>query len=214
MRDGQPGVSYVSESAERYAPLTFALSEAWSWLVATGLLAPSPLPDPQYPKDAAYAPTRLGYELSGNDRPLEALAARRRLGMELHRTIAEKVEQLASVGAMDSAAIFALRTVEDRVRSLAGDPKGSKGQRLTGRALMTLAFAAEGPLADPDPEMDESERVGMRELFTGAFAAMRNPLSHTSSVRWADPIAAAEVVLLADLLLRHLDTVEMRLDTR
>src|SRR4051794_28247369 len=69
--EGRPGLTDTAQTAEQHAPLTFALSEAWSWLVSHDLLAPSPLPDPQYPNDPAFAPTRLGYELAGLERPLD-----------------------------------------------------------------------------------------------------------------------------------------------
>jgi hypothetical protein len=42
------------------------------------------------------------------------------------------------------------------------------------------------------------------ELYAGAFGALRNALGHRE-VRWDDPTEAAEVVLLADLLMRRLD---------
>ena len=50
----------------------------------------------------------------------------------------------------------------------------------------------------------------MMELFTGGFGAVRNPLGHRN-VEWDDPTEAAEMVLLADLLMRQLDRVEARL---
>ena len=43
-------------------------------------------------------------------------------------------------------------------------------------------------------------------LFAGAFGAVRNPLGH-DHVEWSDPAEAAEMVLLADSLIRQLDRV-------
>jgi hypothetical protein len=45
----------------------------------------------------------------------------------------------------------------------------------------------------------------MMNLFQGAIGVFKNPPSHRQ-VDYADPILASEVVLLADLLLRLLDT--------
>jgi hypothetical protein len=69
---------------------------------------------------------------------------------------------------------------------------------------MRHAFGEGGPLADP--EADRGEQVGVMELYAGAFGALRNALGHRE-VRWDDPTEAAEVVLLADLLMRRLDRV-------
>ena len=73
---------------------------------------------------------------------------------------------------------------------------------------MQSVFSSEnGPLADSDAE--PGERVGIMNLFAGAFGAVRNGLVHTE-VEWADPTEAAEYVLLADLLMRLLDRAEQR----
>lgn len=198
------------EPLEQHLDLSFAVSEAWAWLVSHDLLARSPLPDPQYPKQDAYAVTRLGYDLLRHDKPLDHLNARRRLGLELHESIAADLAPLVAVGAFDSAAFKALRTVEETVRRLAGDPRSSSGGRLVGRPLMQHAFRTDGPLANPEAE--PAEQQGLMELYAGAFGAIRNPLNHTS-VAWSDPTAAAEVVLIADFLLRQLDVVATRLVT-
>ncbi|MEU8501457.1 MULTISPECIES: TIGR02391 family protein [Streptomyces] len=57
-----------------------------------------------------------------------------------------------------------------------------------------------GPTADP------GEAVALMELFKGAFGTFKNPASHRR-VDFADPTEAAEVVLLADLLMRLLDKI-------
>ncbi len=44
-------------------------------------------------------------------------------------------------------------------------------------------------------------------LFRGAISVFKNPVSHRQ-VDYADPTLASEVVLLADLLLRILDSRE------
>jgi hypothetical protein len=58
--------------------------------------------------------------------------------------------------------------------------------------------------------MDSGEREATMALFWGAIGVFKNPPSHRQ-VDYQDPTQAAEVVLLADLLLRMLDEVEARL---
>jgi uncharacterized protein (TIGR02391 family) len=112
------------------------------------------------------------------------------------------------VGAFEQAALLGLRAIEARVRSITGDPRGKRGDRLTGTTLMQHAFAPDGgPLTDPSAE--PGERVGVMSLYVGAFGAVRNALVHTE-IEWADPTEAAEYVLLADLLMRLLDRAENR----
>jgi hypothetical protein len=48
-------------------------------------------------------------------------------------------------------------------------------------------------------------------LFRGSIGMFKNPSSHRA-VDYSDPTFAAEVVLLADLLLRILDRVAERLE--
>ncbi|MBA3279812.1 MAG: hypothetical protein H0U22_14100, partial [Geodermatophilaceae bacterium] len=82
--------------------------------------------------------------------------------------------------AFEQAAFDALREVEVRVRELAGT---AKARGLVGVPLMRYAFGVDGPLASA---ADPGERDGVRELFSGAFGAVRNPLGHRT-IAWDDP---------------------------
>jgi uncharacterized protein (TIGR02391 family) len=108
------------------------------------------------------------------------------------------------MGQFELAAFAALREVEIRVRDLGGFEND-----MIGVPLMTAAFnpGAPGPLADVAAEKGEQEAT--MALFRGAIGTFKNPSSHRA-VDYDDPVLAAEVVLLADLLLRLLDRIERR----
>ena len=107
------------------------------------------------------------------------------------------------MGQHELAAFAALRQVEIRVRELDGASESQLGV-----PLMQAAFNKEGPLRQRD--MDPGEQDAMMALFWGAIGMFKNPPSHRQ-VDYKDPTQAAEVILLADLLLRMLDDVEARL---
>lgn len=73
--------------------------------------------------------------------------------------------------------------------------------------LMQEAFRTGGPLADTSAEA--GEQVATMQLFMGAIGALKNPASHRT-VHFDDPTEAAEVVQLADLLLRILSRISAR----
>lgn len=180
-----------------------AMTEAWDWLVAQGLVSG---PARQHRTDAFV--TRQGRRILSDPDGLARLQAEQRLGMDLHERVAERVRTQYLIGEYEAATFLALRTVEIRVRELAQIPETKVGSS----RLMQQAFAHEdgklGPLADSS--QDASERAGTMALFWGAMGLYKNPVSHRQ-VQYADPTVASEIVLLADLLLRILDGVEERL---
>jgi uncharacterized protein (TIGR02391 family) len=96
---------------------------------------------------------------------------------------------------------MAMKEVEVKVRALGGLPAS-----LLGVALMHQAFrpprgdgSEGGPLHRPDDEPGEA--VAAMNLFAGAIGLFKNPASHRR-VDFDDATEAAEVVLLADLLMR------------
>jgi uncharacterized protein (TIGR02391 family) len=134
---------------------------------------------------------------------LGRLQAGQRLDVDLHPTLAWTVRRQFLMGEFELAAFAALKEVEVRVRTL-----GGFGSDSIGVPLMTAAFSSKRPLRDVSAEGGEQEAV--MSLFRGAIGTFKNPSSHRA-VDYDDPVLAAEVVLLADLLMRLLDRVEARL---
>ncbi len=87
-----------------------------------------------------------------------------------------------------------MREVEIRVRRL-----GELDQSLVGVKLMHAAFGPGGPLEDKS--LTQAERDRRRELFAAAVGYYGSP-THHRNVRYTNPQDAAEVVLLANNLIR------------
>lgn len=74
---------------------------------------------------------------------------------------------------------------------------------------MTQAYRkSAGPLADESSP--EAEQDALMHLFRGAYGAFRNPASHRD-LDFDDPAEGAEIVLLADLLMRITERAAARL---
>lgn len=97
----------------------------------------------------------------------------------------------------EAAVFVAMKEVEVAVRERAG-----LLDTMLGTDLMNKALGDQGPLSDQS--RPKAEREGIQSLYRGAISVFKNPTSHRS-VGLSDPVEAAEMVLLADLLLRMLD---------
>jgi uncharacterized protein (TIGR02391 family) len=97
-----------------------------------------------------------------------------------------------------------MKAVEIRVRKLA-----RLGDEMVGVPLMNAAFNERGPLTHQTAV--KGEREGLRALFAGSYAVLRNPPGHRE-LNFDDVSEAAEMVHTASLLLRILDRVEARLE--
>lgn len=175
------------------------IADAWAWLEGHALIGPNP---EQSTSANARRMTESGHQALKYG--LTRLKAGRRLDVDLHPTLAWTVRRQFLMGEFELAAFAALKEVEVRVRTL-----GGFSDEHVGVALMGSAFSpkAPGPLADTNAEGGEQEAV--MALFRGAIGTFKNPSSHRA-VNYDDPVLAAEVVLLADLLMRLLDQVESR----
>jgi uncharacterized protein (TIGR02391 family) len=175
-----------------------ALAEAYDWLDRHGLVARDPASSGS---EWAFV-TRLGHQVLQDRQGLATLRAGRRLEVDLHPSIEQTARRQFLIGEYELAVIAALRQVEIRVRELSGASESDIGVK-----LMTDAFKPGGPLNDPT--MDKGEAEAVMALFRGAVGAFKNPVSHRL-VEYDDPVLAAEILLLADLLLRLLDQMESR----
>ena len=176
-----------------HSDLAERIAAAWQWLLSRGFIAP----DPQQSDNDWIVVTAAGRQALANPNLPAELAARELLGRELDRRLA-KARRTFEAGDYDTAVHQALKEVEVQVRSAGGFAETDIGVD-----LVTQAFRPDsGPLADT--AAPRSEQEGVMQLFRGAFAAYRNPVSHRH-IAFADPGEAAEVLLLANLLLRITD---------
>lgn len=168
------------------------VSDAWAWLVAHALVAPHH----RNTSSEWYRVTDRGRQVieAGSAAPL---LAEQRLPEDLHGQLAEARSQFRA-GKSEIAVFAAMRQVEVRLRELSG-----AGNDMIGVPLARYALRPDGgPLADD--RLEAGERQAISHLFAGALGAFKNPTSHRV-VDFDDPAVAADIILLADLLMRLLD---------
>lgn len=176
------------------------LSDAWAWLQAHALIGPSA----RDPRGDWRRVTALGQEVRDDPKAVEKVWAADRLAGTLHPGLSSARSNFA-LGDFETASFAAMKSVEVEVRRVAGLPN-----ELLGVALMRKAFSPKGGvLCDPGAEAGEQQATA--DLFAGAIGAYKNPASHRT-VRFDDPTEAAEVIQLADLLLRIVQRAEHRLN--
>lgn len=173
-----------------------AIREAWAWLEGAALLIEHP--GYKFPTVVRKL-SRRGRKLALESNPHRVVSARRLPKEVLHPTIREDVWALYHRGKFDTAAFTAMKSVEVAVRDAAGLQPSDLGV-----ALMRKAFHKEtGILTDLSAE--EGERDARAHLFAGAIGSYKNPHSHRN-VALEDPDEAAEIILLANHLLRIVDS--------
>jgi uncharacterized protein (TIGR02391 family) len=172
-----------------------AIAEAWAWLLAQGLI----IPEPGINGMSGTVTLSRRAQKFENEAEFANYAAARRLPKEaLHRAISGPVWMSFMRGEFETAAFQAMKAVEIAVRDAAG-----LGAKDIGVALMRKAFDGDkGPLTDMSAE--GGERQALSDLFAGAIGSYKNPHSHRN-VPVVDPSEAAEIVLLANHLLRIVD---------
>lgn len=187
----------VGQYPERIADVKTAMREAWAWLEGAALL----VQHPNYPGHVTHmrALSRRARQLAREGNPHRAYSARRIPRESLHPSIREDVWALYHRGDYDIAVFTAMKAVEVTVRDAAGLSAGDLGVRLMGKAFNS----EDGPLTDMDVE--KGERDARCALFVGAIGSYKNPQSHRH-VDLDDPDEAAEIIMLANHLLRIVET--------
>jgi uncharacterized protein (TIGR02391 family) len=178
----------------RRAELQEAIRETWAWLVGAALLVPSLT----YPGGEILILSRRAHRLAKEADPRRAFSARRIPKDTLHPKIREDVWQLFHRGKYDTAVSEAMKAVEVAVREAAGYTNADYGVDMIVRAFNE----DKGPLRDLSAH--QSERTNLRFFISGAFGLYRNTYAHRN-VALADPDEAAEIITLANHLLRIVD---------
>lgn len=185
---GQPG--YPPDQRRLVAA---AVSEAFAWLSAQGLI----IPEPGNTGGWMILSRRARRFESEND--FQQFQQAKQLNRDLlHPAIAEEVWLSFVRGRFATAVFEAMRAVEIAVREAAGFPEGEHGVPMIRRAF----HKDTGPLRDPGQE--EAEREALMHLFAGAVGSYKNPHSH-KAVPMEDPREVIEIVMLASHLLRIVD---------
>ncbi len=171
-----------------------AIREAWASLEGQALLIQDPR---DYDGDLRIL-SRKARRLAKEPKARRAFIGHRLPKETLHPSIREDVWSLYHRGKYDTAVFEAMKAVEVAVRETAKLGPGD-----IGRDLMRTAFALEhGPLTDRSAERGEQQ--GLSDLFAGAIGTYKNAHSHRN-VALDDPDEAAEIILLANHLLRIVD---------
>jgi uncharacterized protein (TIGR02391 family) len=180
----------------RRLEIDLAIGEAWAWLEREGLLIPASDINGQNGWRVLSRRAR-GYAQNVD---LSRRAAPVPFPKELlHPRILEKAWPAYIRTDFDNAAFEAMKAVEVAVREAA-----AYGPEKIGVNLMQDAFSqGKGPLTDA--AAPSAEQVSRMNLFWGAIGSYKNPQSHRD-VNLDDPVEALEIILLADHLLRIVDT--------
>lgn len=188
-----------SSQVRNYEPVVRAwICDALAWLVANSLVGPSAGDS----RGADFEITTRGREalLAGSASHVEAT---RRLHADLHPALQRSARPNFERGDYDIAAFASMRAVEEALREAAGLEPGAAYS--TG--LVNQAMRADGPMAITTETA--GEQTAFMNLFQGAIGAFKNPASHRA-VEYDDPVEAADIVHLADLLLRIIDRERAR----
>lgn len=176
-----------------------AVVEAWAWLEGAALLVPIRLPHEREQFHVTKrALSRKALQLAKEPDPGRAMNTRAIPREILHPVFQTDVWLSFHRGKYSTAVFDAMKAVEIAVRDAAGLTSADLGTDLMRKAFHALT----GPLSDMSAE--KAEREARAHLFAGAIGAYKNPHSH-KKVDIDDPNEAAEVILLANHLLRIVD---------
>ena len=176
--------------------IDLAIGEAWAWLEREGLLIPAPDTNGHNGWRVLGRRARGYAQDVGPGRRAAPVTFPNAL---LHPRILEKAWPAYMRTDFDNAAFEAMKAVEIAVRDAAG-----YGSDKIGVNLIQDAFSqGKGPLADTTAP--PAEQVARMNLFLGGIGSYKNSQSHRD-VNLDDPVEALEIILLANHLLRIVDT--------
>lgn len=192
VRENFFGIALTEEfGGEQTIEVAKAITEAWLWLEREIMIAPRPEPG----AGRIVYVTKRGKELSEQSDIQTYIRSNLIPSGILDPRLASKIQHLFIRGDYDTAVFQAFKEVEIRVRE-----RASLLQSELGVELMRTAFHDEtGALTDYT--RDKAERQATSHLFAGAIGLFKNPSSHRD-VNWEDPMECAELIYLANHLLR------------
>lgn len=187
-------VKWAGDDNRRRQEILQRLIVAWRWLERELFIAPQP-----GNVDWAFITPRGIAVLESQD--FETYEKGYLLPSEgLDPILVRKVKQSFIRGDYDMAVFQAFKEVEVRVRKKAG-----LNNKDFGVSLMRKAFGSpSGHLVDK--EADSGEQNARMELFTGALGTFKNPSSHRD-IEFSDPKEAADIIHLANQLLRIVESI-------
>lgn len=196
MNSGDSSRGITAYPANRWNELGRAVSEAFAWLEAQGLIVPTT--DISNAGNGWKVLSRRANKFENEAEFLDYAIARHLPKEILHPALSKEVWLSFIRGEFAEAVFKAMRAVEITVREVAEFETGEHGVPMIRKAF----HKDNGPLRDSNAE--EAEREALAHLFAGAIGSYKNPHSHRN-VPMDDATEAIEVVMLASHLLRIVD---------
>ncbi|MFE2128662.1 TIGR02391 family protein [Streptomyces amritsarensis] len=180
------------------------LADAWAWLESRALIGYT-----HRQREGFQRLTKEGRELAADPSALRKLEAVERLAGPMHVALEGHVRTNFHLGEYETACFAAMKAVEVAVRDASGMDNSMIGVKLMRSAFQPHTQNGKPAGALADHEAEGGEQDAMAALFAGAIGAFKNPASHRT-VHFDDPMEAAEIIQLADLLLRLVERARQR----